>query len=152
MWERAGTVTDDELVALIDALAAERPEDPRSPAERGGVRDSTGREAEAEPFYRQAIEAGLADPELSQVVIQLASTLRNLDRPAESIALLRNHFGNRPGHPLAGAASAFLALALVSDHRERDAVIELLRALIPTLPRYQRSVGAYTDELANGER
>ena len=151
-WARADSMTDDELVAQIDALAAERPDDPVALAERGGARDSTGREADAEAFYRRAIDAGLADPELSQVVIQLASTLRNLERAAESVELLRSHFGGLPDHPLAGAASAFLALALVSDHREREAVVELLRALRPTLPRYQRSVGAYADELARGER
>jgi predicted transcriptional regulator len=152
VWAAADDMTDEELRNRIDALAAERPDDPRAIAERGGARDSTGLEAEAEQFYLEAITAGLADPELSQVTIQLASTLRNLDRPDESIALLRNHFGDRPDHPLAGAARVFIALALVSAHREREAVVELLRAVVPTLPRYQRSVGAYADEIEQGER
>ena len=58
--------------------------------ERGGSRDSGGRPDEAEPLYREALALGLPDDERAQCTIQLASTLRNLGRPEESLALLRD--------------------------------------------------------------
>jgi len=57
VWADAAKLTDDELVARIDALAAERdPGDATALAERGGARDSTGREEEAVALYRAAQE------------------------------------------------------------------------------------------------
>ncbi|TPW74903.1 tetratricopeptide repeat protein [Schumannella soli] len=131
----------------IDALAAERPDDPEALAEAGGARDSAGLESWAEQLYVRALDAGLAEPYRSQVTIQLASTIRNLGRPEESIALLDAHFGDQPEHELAAAASAFRALALTSAGRQVEAVAELLITLAPTLPRYRRSVRAYGRDL-----
>jgi len=52
VWADAANLTDDELVSRIDALAAERdPGDAVALAERGGARDSTGREEEAAELY-----------------------------------------------------------------------------------------------------
>jgi tetratricopeptide (TPR) repeat protein len=99
-------------------------------------------------FYRRAIDAGLAEPELGQVTIQYASTLRNLGRAEEAVAMLREFYGARPDHPLAASAAAFLALALTSAGRPEEAVRELLLGVAPILPRYTRSVAAYAEELA----
>jgi hypothetical protein len=41
----------------------------------------------------------------------------------------------------------FLALALVSAGRPREAAALALEALAPHLPRYQRSLGAYARDL-----
>ncbi|TPX03692.1 tetratricopeptide repeat protein [Schumannella luteola] len=131
----------------IDALVTERPDDPEALAEAGGARDSAGLESWAEQLYVRALDAGLAEPYRSQVTIQLASTIRNLGRPEESIALLDAHFGDQPEHELAAAASAFRALALTSAGRQVEAVSELLITLAPTLPRYRRSVRAYGRDL-----
>jgi hypothetical protein len=73
--------------------------------------------------------------------------VRNLGRPEESLALLRDEFANRPEHPLADAASAFAALALADTGAEREALVAVLRALVPHLPAYGRAVTAYADEL-----
>lgn len=153
--DRVQAVWDDdsldatEVVRRIDALAAERPDSPEALAEQGGARDSAGLEAEAEAFYRRALDAGLAEPRLGQVTIQLASTLRNLGRAEESVDLLQGFYGPRPDHPLAPSAAAFLALSLVSADRPRDAVVTLLRGVTPLLPRYNRSIAAYTEDLAS---
>ena len=70
VWADAANLSDDDLVARIDALAAERGEhDALALAERGGARDSAGREEEAVPFYRAALAAGLDDARRAQVVI-----------------------------------------------------------------------------------
>jgi hypothetical protein len=39
------------------------------------------------PLYWQALETGLTGERRRRAVIQLASSLRNLGRPAESVAL-----------------------------------------------------------------
>jgi tetratricopeptide (TPR) repeat protein len=152
VWADAANLGDEQLRSAIDALAAERgPDDAVALAERGGSRDSTGLEAEAVPFYWAALAAGLDDTRRGQVVIQLASTLRNLGEPEESLELLRAEFAGQPDHPLADAATAFAALALASSGRTTEALVSVLHALVPHLPRYQRSVGAYADELLDPE-
>ncbi|NYE20218.1 tetratricopeptide repeat protein [Microbacterium immunditiarum] len=147
------TASDEEVIARIDALASERPDDDaRALFERAGSRDSAGLEAEAEPLYRAALEAGLDDEHRPQAAIQLASTLRNLDRTDEAIRMLRAELDREPPSPLRDEAAAFLALALVSAGHEREGASVALRALAPHLSRYRRSVLAYVDEIDTGVR
>lgn len=141
------TVSDDDRIALIDRLAAERPFDARAMFERAGARDAAGRETEAEPLYRAALEAGLDDEHRPQAVIQLASTLRNLDRADEAIRMLRAELDRQPESPLRDEAAAFLALSLVSAGDAREAASVALSALAPHLSRYRRSVASYAAEL-----
>ncbi|GAA1990341.1 tetratricopeptide repeat protein [Microbacterium pumilum] len=151
VWEDE-SLSDQERIAHIDALAAERDElDARALFERAGARDSAGIETEAEPLYRQALEAGLDDEYRTRAVIQLASTLRNLGRTDEALWMLRVEFDRGPDAPLHDAAAAFYALALVSTGDAVAAASVALTALAPHLPRYTRSVTGYADELV-GER
>jgi hypothetical protein len=143
VWSRADELGDQGVMDAIDALAASAPDPGLAAFERGGSRDSAGLEAEAELLYREALALGLPDSERAQCTIQLASTLRNLGRAGESLDLLSTTF---PAEYV-GAAAAFRALALASLDRPVDGVRELLHALAPTLPRYQRSVRAYADLL-----
>ncbi len=148
VWAGADDLDDAELVRRIDEIASEHPDDAIALFERGGARDATDDEEGAERFYRAALEAGLPDAERAQCVIQLASTVRNLGRPEESLELLRDEFSGRAADdPLADAAVAFAALALVDAGRPREAVAALLQALAPHLPRYTGSVRAYADDL-----
>lgn len=147
VWADA-SLDDSQVIEAIDALAAERPAgDARAAFEAAGARDSAGLETEAEPLYRTALAGGLDAEHRPQAVIQLASTLRNLGRHDESVQLLEEQLGAEPDGPYAGATSAFLALALVSAGEPQRATAVALRALVPHLPRYHRSVGAYADEL-----
>jgi tetratricopeptide (TPR) repeat protein len=148
VWADAANRSDDEVTAAIEALVAERAEDDAVALfELAGAHDYAGREADAEPLYRRALELGLDEPELGQAVIQLASTVRNLGRPEEALALLRAGFEDVPRHPLADAATAFAALALADLGREREALVATLRALTPHLSAYRRAVDAYAEEL-----
>lgn len=148
VWADADRLGDEGVIARIDALAGERPDgDPIALYERGGARDSGGRPAEAEPLYRAALAAGLPEELRARCTIQLASTVRNLGSPDESLALLRAEFSERPDSPYAAAASAFAALALASLGRPTEGLSAVLHALAPTLPAYQRSVHAYADAL-----
>ena len=147
VWDDDG-LSDDERIARIDALAAERPEDDaRALFERAGARDSAGLEAEAEPLYQRALGGGLDDEHHTQAVIQLASTLRNLGRVEEAIDLLRTEYGRGPAAPLHDATAAFYALALLSAGDAVAAASLALKTLAPHLPRYSRSVASYADEL-----
>jgi hypothetical protein len=120
--------------------------------EEAGEHDSAGRETEAEPLYRAALAAGLPPAERVQAIIQLASTIRNLDRAEESLALLESEAADRPVDEWTPALAAFIALTLASLGRDRDALVAALRGLTPSLPRYHRSVTNYTQELADGVR
>jgi tetratricopeptide (TPR) repeat protein len=148
VWADAGSLSEPEVEAAIESLVAERPQDDALAVfELAGVRDYVGREAEAEPLYRRALELGLDEPQHGQAVIQLASTVRNLGRPDEALVLLREKFAEHPEHPLADAATAFAALALADTGAEREALVAVLRALAPHLPAYGRAVTAYADDL-----
>jgi len=147
VWDEAATRGEEATLAAILALAAERPDDALALYETAGAYDFAGREAEAEPLYRRALDAGLAEPERTRATIQLASTLRNLDRPEEAVELLRDLLAARPDDPLAADARAFAALALFDLGLHADALRESLTALSPHLGRYGRAVGAYAAEL-----
>lgn len=141
------SLTDAHRIERIDALAAERNGDAVALFERAGARDSAGIETEAEPLYRQALAAGLDDERHTRAVIQLASTIRNLGRTDEALGMLRTEFERGADAPLHDAAAAFYALALVSSGDAVAAASIALKALAPHLPRYNRSVAAYADDL-----
>jgi hypothetical protein len=144
-------LSDQARIDRIDRLAAERPAgDAIALFERAGARDSAGLETAAEPLYRAALERGLDDERRTQAVIQLASTIRNLGRVDESLALLRTEYERDADAPLHDATAAFYALALASNGDAATAVSVALKALAPHLPRYSRSVSAYADELVAG--
>lgn len=155
--ERVDAVWDDEslserqVIERIDSLASERPEDdPIALFERAGARDSAGLEAEAEVLYRRALQGGLDDERRTRATIQLASTIRNLGKIDESLALLRAEYEREPRGPLHDAAAAFYALALVSSGESERAASIALQALAPHLPRYTRSVTGYAREITDG--
>lgn len=141
------TVDDAQRIERMTALAADAPHPALGEFEVGGAHDSGGREAEAHVHYAAATLAGLdaVDPtRAAQMVVQHASTLRNLGRVDEAIAMLRD----APEHPATGAAPrVFLALALHSAGRSDEALRVAIEAVEPTLPRYHRSVRAYAAAL-----
>ena len=151
VWAAIDDYQPDEFIARIDALAAELPDGSAIALfERGGARDSTGRPAEAVAFYRAALDAGLAGERRRRVIVQLASSLRNLGEAAEALALLQAELRRTSDH-LDGAVRATLALALVSLGREREAVGVALGALAEYLPRYNRSMARYAQQLCGPE-
>jgi hypothetical protein len=149
LWAAADDERADETVAGMRALVAERPaDDPRALFELASAHDLVGREAEAVPLYRAALDGGLDPQHRPLAVIQLASSLRNIGRAAEAVALLET----MPDDAHAPGRDAFLALALHDAGRPTEALALALRRLAPTLPEYGRAVAAYADELADGDR
>ncbi|MFK4484901.1 tetratricopeptide repeat protein [Curtobacterium sp. AB7] len=141
------TIDDQQRIDRMRELAGTAPHPALGAFELGGANDSGGHEAEADVHYAAATAAGLADVDparAAQMVVQHASTLRNLDRVDEAIAMLRD----APEHPSTGAApKVFLALALHSAGRHDEALRVAIEAVEPTLPRYHRSVRAYAAAL-----
>lgn len=144
------TIDDQQRIERMRELAAAAPHPALGAFELGGANDSGGHEADADVHYAAATAAGLADVDparAAQMVVQHASTLRNLDRVDEAIAMLRD----APEHPSTGAApKVFLALALHSAGRHDEALRVAIEAVEPTLPRYNRSVRAYAAALTDG--
>lgn len=142
-WASLDERDEAEFRALIDELAAELPEGSAvADFERACSRDSTGHSDLAVPLYRRALETGLTGERRRRAVIQLASSLRNLGRSQESVALLTAELDAGSDH-LDDAVRVVLALALTDVGREREAVSLAVGALARHLPRYQRSMAGY---------
>lgn len=147
LWESIDNLPEQEFLGAMATLVAELPPaDPVGPFERASAFDSTGHPDQAVPLYRQALERGLTGRRRRRAVIQLASSLRNLGSADESVALLTDEL-SAGSDDLDDAVRAFLALALTSAGREREAVSMALTALAPHLTRYNRSLAAYAREI-----
>ena len=96
-WASIGEREEAEFLALIEKLVEELPPgDPDGLFERAAALDSTGHSDLAVPLYQQALAAGLTGERRRRAVIQMASSLRNLDRSQESVALLTAELGTAP--------------------------------------------------------
>ena len=147
LWQSIDDLPEDEFLGAMEKLVAELPpDDPVGPFERASAFDSTGHPDQAVPLYRQALDRGLSGQRRRRAVIQLASSLRNLGGVEESVALLTDELA-AGSDDLDDAVRAFLALALTSAGREREAVSMALTALAPHLTRYNRSLEAYAREI-----
>jgi tetratricopeptide (TPR) repeat protein len=145
VWDESDEIGDNILLERIDALVAERPaDDPEAAFEAASVRDSVGLEAQAAALYQRALDLSIGEPHHSQTLIQYASTLRNLGRHEEGLALLDRVEAD---NELADAASAVRALILVSAGRAVEGAAIAISALAAHLPLYQRSMKNYAAEL-----
>ena len=151
VWAAAsGEMVGDEVIARIDAIAAERgPDDARAEFERAGARDSAGRETEAVELYRRALALGLDDEHRPQAVIQLASSLRNIGEFDQALALLEEEERTHPESSYREAVAVVKSLVLASSGAPARGLSVALLALIPHLPRYHRSMTAYAREIAD---
>src|SRR6478735_8752103 len=75
------------IAAFLEVLA-EHPDDPHVLYEVGGSYDTAGEEETAAGYYERALAAGLDGDTLRKCLLQYGSTLRNLDRFDESLAVL----------------------------------------------------------------
>ncbi|GAB3543326.1 hypothetical protein GCM10027403_37340 [Arthrobacter tecti] len=132
----------DDMVALMRELVSQCPyEDGRADYELGGAFDSVGREHDALEYYERALVKGLDPDRAAQMRIQHASTLRNVGRPDDAVAMLSD------GQERDDATAVFLALAMHSAGRKDEALSVALTALADHLPRFGRSARAYAEDL-----
>jgi len=149
LWVEIDRYDEDEFVGRVDALVAELPSGSAIGLfERGAAFDSTGHPDRAVPLYASALGAGLVGERRRRAVIQMASSLRNLGNPQDALTLLTAE-ADAASDDLDGAVATFLALALVDLGREREAVSVALTALSKYLPRYNRSVARYAQQITD---
>ncbi len=147
LWGAIDDHAEADFIERIDAMAGElAPGSAVALFERAAAYDSTGDPQAAVPLYAAALEAGLDGERRRRAVIQMASSIRNLGDPQESLLLLTAEAG-RGSDPLDGAVATFTALALADLGRDREALAVALEALAATLPRYNRSAGRYARAL-----
>ena len=118
--------------------------------ERARACDREGLEAEAIEHYEEALRLGLADEHVAGALLGLGSSLRNVDRADDAVAVLTDACDRFPDHV---ALALFRALALASaGHCERalGETIRLAAARIDAdeVRRYRRALDEYADELA----
>ncbi len=132
-------------------LHAERPRDARIAYEYAGAYDSAGEEDRAVTIYQDALDAGLREPYRHRAQLQLASSLRNLGRVEEAVAIVDDVTAR---HPESLGAAAFSALV----HHDAGDPTGALRGLLgvvaatssdPDVARYRRSLTAYGEQLGS---
>jgi tetratricopeptide (TPR) repeat protein len=115
--------------------------------ERAAAHDRAGREAEAIPEYEEALRLGLPEEVERRARLGLGSSLRNLERYDDAVAVLEDACARFPDDD---ALRAFRALALASADRCRQALgdVLLLVAERVELGGYERALREYAEELA----
>ncbi len=139
----------EDARALAVRLAAEVPRDAELQYEAACVHDALGREAEAVPFYRSAIEGGLPPDLLRGAFLGLGSTYRALGRYEDAERTLREGLARFPDAP---EIRTFLAMTLHNLGRSKEAVEGLLRVLAetssdPYLARYRNAIAFYAGDV-----
>jgi tetratricopeptide (TPR) repeat protein len=147
----------ENMQPTIDAfqkLLNEHPDNARLVYEVGGAYDTAGHEQAAVEYYTRALELGLDPDARRRCLLQFASTLRNLDRVDDSLAMFDQAIAEYPDSPSlkvfkaptlhasdrANAGSALL-LTTIADHLES-----------PEIARYEAAIrgnAEYVDSLTD---
>lgn len=138
-----------ERIEVARRLYAGRPGDARVAYEYAGTHDSAGDPEAAVPIYHAALDAGLREPLRHRAQLQLASSLRNLGRLAEAVAIVDDVTAR---HPESVGAAAFSALVHHDAGDPTGALRVLLGAVAatstdPDVARYRRSLTASGEQL-----
>lgn len=145
----------EDMTPTIEAfttILALHPDDPDVLYEVGGAYDTAGQEAIAAGYYRQALAAGLEGVWLRQCYLQYGSTLRNLGRFEESLALFDEGLAE---FPTSESLILFRALTLHAMGDAGTALGSVLRLIADRFPteevlRYEaalRGNAAYLESL-----
>jgi hypothetical protein len=90
LWSDYEKLTPAEFLNRMTAIVSELPVDSAIGLfELASANDSTGNEAKAAPLYKKALGNGLTGLRRRRANIQLASTIRNLGDPLQSVEILR---------------------------------------------------------------
>lgn len=128
--------------------ALANPEDVTAQIAAAYACDRNDDEPNAILYYDAAWDLGVPDQERRRFMVGYGSTLRNVGRHAESIAILCQAISESPGY---APNRAFLALSLHSagDHAEglATALTALIEAAPEALDGYDRALSEYRDLL-----
>ncbi len=148
----------ENMQPTIDAfeqLLREHPGNARLVYEVGGSYDTAGREELAVGHYARALELGLDGELRRRCLLQFASTLRNLGRVDESLAMFDEAIAQYPDAP---SLRVFKALTLHAANRPNAAFASLLVKVAdhlasPDIARYEAAIrgnAEYIDGLGDG--
>ena len=130
------------------ALADARHDDVRAQAAAAYACDRLGRERDAVRYYAQAHELGGPVDDPAGFLLGYGSTLRNVGRHDDAIAILGQAALAHPDH---AALRAFLALALHAAGHATLALATMLDAALASSPTafapYRRALASYLQEL-----
>jgi cyanophycin synthetase len=143
-------VDDDERVRAAGSLVVAHPSDPRLLHELASELHRVGQDTEAIVRYREALGAGLKEPYRHRAQLQLAASLRVVGRPNEALTLLDDVLLQHPGNT---AATMLLALVRTDLGEDRQAVADLIRAVLegttdPETQAYRHELRRFADDLA----
>jgi tetratricopeptide (TPR) repeat protein len=111
--------------------------------------DAAGDERAAIRFYDAAYRLGVPDDQRKRFLVGYGSTLRNVGRAEEAVAILAQAVADDPDYPAFGA---FLALALADAGHPEAALATMLGCVLDVAPAgvldgYERALGEYHREL-----
>jgi predicted Zn-dependent protease len=111
--------------------------------------DAAGREREAIRYYDEAYRLGIPPAHRRRFLVGYGSTLRNVHRVDDSVAILAQAIADDPDYP---AFQAFLALALLDAGHAKAALAAMLGCALEAarpdaFDRYERALSEYHREL-----
>lgn len=145
----------DNMAPTIDAfltVLAEHPDDPLVLYEVGGAYDAGGHPTVAAGYYERALDMGLEGETIRRCYLQYGSTLKNLGRLDESIAVFAEA---REQFPDSEALVVFEALTLHAAGRTGTALGSVLVLLADhvdseEIRRYESALRGYAAALIDG--
>ena len=136
--------TPEPTLDEILARAAEKPQEVEARMAAAFALDREGREAEALVHYEAAWRLGVPAARRRGFLVGYGSTLRNVGRLEDAVALLGEAIAEDPDYP---ALKVFLGLALHSSGEHDAAAATLLEALLDVAGGapldFQRAIGEY---------
>lgn len=136
-------------LAAARQLVAERPADVEAQIEAAYGHDRGGLERDAIRHYDEAYRLGVPAAHRRRFLVGYGSTLRNVGRHDDAIAILGQAVADDPEYP---ALHAFLALALLSAGHPQAALGAMLGVALETarpgaFDGYERALADYHREL-----
>ena len=131
------------------ARAAAAPDDVAAQIAAAYACDRVGREDEAIRYYERAFALGVPEEQRKGFLVGFGSTLRNVGRADEAVAVLADAVAAYPDYP---ALQPFLALALFSAGHPRAALAAMLGVALDVarpgaFDGYERALTEYHQEL-----
>lgn len=129
-------------ITVLLGLLKLHPDDAEVLYEVGGAYDTDGQEALAAEYYQRAIDAGLSGKWLRQCFLQFGSTMRNLERFEESLALFDAGLARYPGSESLAIFRVLTLHAMGKTDSALGTLIELLTDRLDTaeIRRYEAAL------------
>jgi tetratricopeptide (TPR) repeat protein len=140
----------EDYVAAAQTLARSHPDEVLGRIEAAYACDGFGTEQAAVVHYDAAWALGVPEPLREEFVLGYGSTLRNVGRVPEALAVLREGCDRYPENR---ALRCFRALALHTAGRNAEAMAVMLDVVLALadgqrdIERYDRALAHYRDEL-----